>query len=414
MKIALIVEGFPKLSETFVISHIAGLVDRGHEVDIYADASVYENKMHPDVYEKDLLSNTFYLKRSSSKALNLFHAFYSSVLVSFKDPKAIFCAWNIRRYDEPRVFSRLLLPMLAAAFIKRSKKYDIVHCHFGKNGLKAAFLKRVGLADSQIVTTFHGMDLTSYINSFGEDTYARLFEFGDLFLPISKRWEQRLVELGCDPNKITVHHMGVDAKKFIFKHRSITPGDQLRLISIARLVEKKGIEYAIRAIAQLVKNHQRAHYTIIGDGPLKSNLERLVKELQIEAHVDFLGWREQQEVINMLDQSDILLAPSVTSQEGDQEGIPVTLMESMAMGIPVVSTWHSGIPELVDNQVSGYLVAERDVDALAQKIKCLASDPDVYSSMSLEGRRRVEESYDLDRLNDQLVNIYIKLLSEDK
>ncbi|PZO21117.1 MAG: colanic acid biosynthesis glycosyltransferase WcaL [Leptolyngbya foveolarum] len=413
MKVAFIVEGFPKISETFVMSQIIGLIERGHEVDVYADSPVNEEVRSGDYKQEDLL-NIHYLKNSSDKLSNLFHAFRSSTLNFFKNPKAISCAWNPKKYDEPRVFPRFLLPLLTTAFIRNSRDYDIIHCHFGHNGLKAAFLKRIGLIDSKVVTTFHGIDLTSYISSFGQDTYARLFEYGNLFLPISERWEQRLIELGCDHNKINIHHMGVDCEKFVFKHRNLEENSQVRLISIARLVEKKGIEYAIRAIAQLVKVYPNIHYTIIGDGLLRQNLEDLAKELQIEQQVDFLGWREHREVIDILDRSNILLAPSVTSREGDQEGIPVTLMEAMAMGIPVISTWHSGIPELVKDKISGYLVAERDIDALAQKIECLINQPEVYSSMSLQGRMCVEKSYDLDRLNDQLVNIYTKLLSEGK
>ena len=411
MKIAFIVEGFPKLSETFIISQIVGLIDRGHEVDIYADSSINEDKTHPDVEKNALLSSTFYLKTSSEKAANLLHAFYSSALSLSEDSKAVFCAWNPSTYDEPRVFPRFLLPLLATTFIKQSKEYDVIHCHFGKNGLKAAFLKRVGLIDSKIVTTFHGIDLTSYINSFGTNTYDRLFEFGDLFLPISERWQQRLVELGCDRHKTTVHHMGVDCRKFSFKHRSLNPDSQIRLISIARLVEKKGLEYAIRAVAKLVEVHQNLHYTIIGDGPLRQELEDLVDRLKLRKHIAFLGWRTQQEVIDELDRSDVLLAPSVTSKEGDQEGIPVTLMEAMAIGLPVVSTWHSGIPELIEDGVSGYLVAERDVDALAHRIAELASRPKVYLAMSIEGRRRIEKSFNSDKLNDQLVDFYAELIS---
>ena len=115
-------------------------------------------------------------------------------------------------------------------------------------------------------------------------------------------------------------------------------------------------------------------------------------------------------MIKILESVHILLAPSVTSRDGDQEGIPVSLMEAMAMGLPIVSTQHSGIPELIENGVSGFLVPERDAGALYKKLKYLVDRPEMWSALGAQGIKCVEENYDINRLNDRLVHIFKNLV----
>src|SRR6185436_3798725 len=200
------------------------------------------------------------------------------------------------------------------------------------------------------------------------------------------------------------HHMGIDCGRFRFRARQKEPGQAPRLLSIARLVEKKGVEYAIRAAARL--RGVDFHYDIVGDGPLRPGLEQLVRELDVADRVNLLGWKQQTEVVQLLEQAHLLVAPSVTGRDGDQEGIPVAMMEAMAMGLPVLSTQHSGIPELVEDGRSGYLVPERDVDALAEGLKRLLTAPEQWAEMGEAGRRRVEADYDIHRLNDRLVGLF--------
>ena len=149
----------------------------------------------------------------------------------------------------------------------------------------------------------------------------------------------------------------------------------------------------------------------MGDGSLKEGLQQLILQLGVDNIVTLVGWKNQQEVIEIIKNSDIMLAPSVTSRNGDREGIPVVLMETMAMGLPIISTVHSGIPELIENGVSGFLVPERDVDALAEKLNYLVENPDIWRNMGAAGRGFVEEYYNIDKLNDKLVEIYTSSMS---
>ena len=410
MKIAFFVEKFPTLSETFVLNQITGLIDRGHHVDIYAEMPSNEPRMHLDIKKYNLLNRTYYCPQMPSNLLWRLLKGFSILFANFlKDPVLLLRSLNIFQYGKKAASFRILYT--AIPLLRKRPKYDIIQCHFGKNGLKAAFLKDIGAIQGKLITTFHGIDLSGFVKTLGDRIYDPLFDKGNLFLPISEFWRNRLIELGCAPEKIIVHRMGIDCGKFAFTPRRLSADGLIQIVTIARLVEKKGVEYGVRAVAKLVKNNRNIQYKIVGDGYLREPLERLIQELEVSDTVKLLGWKQQQEIIEILNDGDILLAPSVTSQKnGDQEGIPIVLMEAMAMGLPIISTQHSGIPELVQNNVSGFLVPEQDVEGLTEKLNYLIEHPEIWSKMGQAGRLYVKEHHDIDKLNDRLVEIYTKII----
>lgn len=411
MKIAFLLYQWPVVSETFVMNQITGLLDRGHEVDTFAKRPGKEQVLHGDMARYNLLERTFYYGSGSdrlprnefvrvAKAIGLIAKHVS------KRPLPLFKSLNVIKYG--RESASLGLFYKTVPFLE-ADKYDIVHCHFGPNGNLAVLLREVGAIKGKIVTAFHGE--AGYT---GELVYQKgfkpVFEKGDLILPMSERERQNLIKMGCDPKKILVHRMGVDLSRFTFAPRRLGDDGRVRLLTVARLVEKKGIEYAVRAVANVLKEYPHIEYKIAGDGPLRSELDRLVDSLQVGDKVKILGWRPQEEIIELSKGAHIFLAPSVDSQDGDQEGIPVVLMEALAQGLPVLSTYHSGIPELVQDGVSGFLVPERDVDALADKLLYLVNRPEIWSEMGKAGRIYVEKHFNIDKLNDDLVRLYRRLL----
>lgn len=168
---------------------------------------------------------------------------------------------------------------------------------------------------------------------------------------------------------------------------------------------------ALKAVARVKKSDRPVHHTVVGDGPLRGSLHRLASELDLDAEVRFLGARNREEVATVLREAHILIAPSLTAASGDQEGIPNVLKEAMGSGLPVVSTVHSGIPELVEDGVSGYLVPERDVGALADRIVHLIDRPEDWPAMSRAERTRVKSEYSDERLNARLAELYEALVS---
>jgi colanic acid/amylovoran biosynthesis glycosyltransferase len=421
MRVAFFVDQFPSLSETFILNQITGLIDRGHEVDIYCDRPGNRTKMHPEVTEYQLLSSTYctVIPRNplwrclKGIGLLLVNFWRSRSIPEGKSPPTIlqtlnFWQFNPSRYGEP---SEFLKPLYLALPCLNQPPYDIIHCHYGRNGLKAALLRDLGVIQGKIVVVFHGNDISRYLRIHGDDIYNYLFSCADLLMPISQHWQNKLISLGCDPSKIVVHHMGIDCHKFIPAPK---PQEQTKklIISVARLVEKKGLADGIDAVAQLGKTASQLVYYIVGDGILRSQLTKQIEQLAATEQIKLLGWLEQSELCQLISQADILLAPSVTSKNGDSEGIPVSLMEAMAQSIPVVSTHHSGIAELVENEVTGYLVPERDVQALGTKLDQLLASAELRQKMGIAGRERVIKDYNIEQLCDRLVVIYQQLLAE--
>jgi colanic acid/amylovoran biosynthesis glycosyltransferase len=210
-----------------------------------------------------------------------------------------------------------------------------------------------------------------------------------------------------------VHRSGAEVKKtgLLPSHPKHT--GKTKIATIARLVEKKGVEYGIQAVARIVARRGDVEYRIAGEGPLRERLQSLITQLNASEHVRLLGWQTQTEIAALLEESDILLVPSVTTQSGDEEGIPGVIMEAFARGLPVVGTDHAGIPEVVKDRESGLLVPERDVDALVGGLEHLINHPELRFAMGRKGRRFVEEQYDIENLNDRLVSIYQQLLERE-
>lgn len=409
VRIAVVVTSFPSVSQTFVLNQITGLIDRGHEVDVYASASEEGGGAeHDDVRDYRLAERVRYTAAMAPGA-SLPRRVVSAARVLarywWRDPGA---AWRAARSAPGRYgnTSRLALLYRGAPFAGRGA-YDAVLCHFGPNGQRTLALREAGILHGRIVTVFHGYDMSRYLAVAGTHIYGQLFADGDLFLPVSEFWRRRLIALGCPPEKIAVHHMGIELAKFPLWPRRIDRGrGTVRILTVARLVEKKGVEYAIRAVAALrYTTTRRVEYRVIGDGPLRARLEQLVDELDAGDVVRLEGEKDQGGVGEAMRQAHLFLAPSVTADDGDMEGIPVSIMEAMACGLPVVSTLHSGIPELVHDRVSGLLVPERDVDSLERALRYLVDQPRQWRKMGIAGRGVVESEYNVDLLNDRLVEL---------
>jgi colanic acid/amylovoran biosynthesis glycosyltransferase len=408
MKIAFIVSEFPSVSQTFVLNQITGLIDRGNEVEIFAKKPGDNGKVHEDVKNYGLLDHTFYLKKTPSNRLSRIVKGIKIIFMGFLiKPSVIFRSLNFFKFGRRAINFDLFF--LIFPFLKRGP-YDIIHCHFGPNGLIGSRLKSIGIFKGKLITSFHAYDLTSYIGKKDKEIYKRLFEVGDLFQPVSVYWKKELMNLGCKEKKICVHRMGVDIEKFSFLTSRYSNFQEIRLISVARLVEKKGIEYGIIAFSKILAKYPNIEYFIIGDGPLKNHLLDLIVKLNIKNNIRIFGWMNQCEITEMMDKCTILLAPSITDKNGEKEGIPVVLMEAMAKGLPVISTYHSGIPELVINEKTGFLVDEKDISELANKIEYLISNPQIIKEFGIEGRKVIEENYNIQKLNDTLIKTYRELV----
>ncbi|OGW75308.1 MAG: hypothetical protein A2Z72_08675 [Omnitrophica bacterium RBG_13_46_9] len=403
MKIAFIVSEFPKLSETFILKQITGLLDLGHHVEIFARLDPKEEKRQADIERYGLMGRTHYYMPRNGVVCILKTLFL--LIVNFhKGPIRILRSLYIFGYGQGAWSLRFFYILIF--FL--NKKFDIIHCHFGPNGILGAFLRKMGVP-GKCVTSFYGYDISGFVTAKGNGVYKDLFSRCDLCLSVCDCFRTRLIGLGCDEDKAKVLRVGVDLQKLRFSDKRINAAEGIKIITVGRMCEKKGYEYAIRAMAKSVKRHRNILYTIVGDGPLRGALESLVCELDIKDHVEFLGIIRQEEILGLLAKSHIFVLSSVTASDGDLEGTPVVLLEAQAAGLPVVSTYHSGIPEIVVDGKSGFLVPEKDTDALADRINYLVENPQIWTEMGAAGRRFIEENFDIKKLNEMLIEDYKSL-----
>jgi colanic acid/amylovoran biosynthesis glycosyltransferase len=408
MKIALFVDQFPKVSETFILNQIDGLLARGHEITIFPCEAGDESRVHGIVESRQLIKKTRFPPNAPHTRREKVGFYFRLMWLKITHGKSLsHLRDTFGQYSQ--VGSWRYAFTRAEPVLHHGGRFDVLFAHFGPNGMRASWYRDAGLVNGPLVTVFHGFDLSSYLRSHNEQIYDLLFRKGDLFLPISHYWHDRLRALGCPVQRLKVHHVGIDCEQFAFQARTREADDPTVLISVARLVEKKGIEYAIRSMARLVASEMNVQYRVVGDGPLLAPLKQLVSEMQLHEHITFLGEKTSDEVCHELSNAHLFLAPSVTGSSGDMEGIPTVLMEAMAAGLPVISTLHSGIPELVEDGVSGRLVGERDEQALAQAIQELVDDVEQWPAMGSAGREKVLREFNIKKLNERLDHLFEQL-----
>src|SRR3972149_7144311 len=212
MKVALFLSNFPTLPETFILNQVTGLIDLGVDIDIYASANPYEGKVHPQVKKYKLVERVSY----SDSIAPLFKRLTKGVKIVlknfYKNPLAYTEAIKSRSLRDLFYVNNFLTN-------ESKKSYDLIHAHYGSNGLIGAILKERGIIKGKLITSFHGYDMSLVIIEKGENYYKKLFKYGDLFLPISDFWKEKLIDMGCSKDKIIVHRMGIGLEEFKFKQR---------------------------------------------------------------------------------------------------------------------------------------------------------------------------------------------------
>jgi len=361
LRILFVVESFPHFDQPFILDQIVGTIDRGHDVYIAAKTSVKNNRVSDVIYRHNLKERTLFFGKSNPLKLLQNHS------------------------KMPHI-----------------NTFDVVCCQFGNVGANIVkFEREVGGIAAKVVTCWRGALKEAKMKKY---EYVALFAQGNLFLPVCEFLKKRLMKFGCHPSKIQVVHSGIHYDSYVC-NREIKTRRNINLMSNCRLVEKKGIEYAIRAVASVAKIYPDIHYTIVGDGPLKEHLESVVMQLNMQSYIEFIGNQPHDKIPELLRNVDIFLSPSVTAADGNHEGIANSLKEAMASGVLVIGTDHAGTIELIEDGVSGFLVPEGDIDALAEKIQLLILSPEVWDDVRLFGQKAVRERFCLSKTIDQFVAI---------
>ena len=404
MRIALILNSFPEISEKFLLNHIIGLIRAGCDIEIYAAHRPTTEKRHDLFLQYNVERYTHYVDIPRSLRKRFFQAPFLFLKLFFRNPKS--ACESIRFGKYRTVAKNMKLLYFGNAFL--GEKYDIVHCHFGANGLIGTFLKECGFC-MRVVTAFHGSDINSYPRRYGIDVYQTLYAHADLITANTNFTKGKIVANGCPEELIRIIPESLIASEYEnCDHKNEKP---YSVLTVGRLEEKKGHRYALEAIARIKKEIPEVQYYLAGDGSLLQGLKNRTLELGLEDCVHFLGVCTNTQVKELYATCSVFTLPSITASNGDMEGQGLVIQEAQICGLPVVSTWHNGIPDGLLDGESGFLVPEKDSAALAEKIMLLLKNPALRQKMGEVGKQFVRGKYDIGIITSDLIRFYHDILS---
>ncbi len=408
--IAYILLRFPHLTETFVADEVWEVQQQGVRVNLFSLLKPRQGPVQPT--SKRLAEDTHYAPELWSWRL-----WWAQLYFLARSP-SVYLALLTRLVRQPYpkrflfLFFRRMLIFLKAvslAYELKDTSVKLVHTHFAwLSGAAAWVISK--LLDIPFTVTVHAYDLYS------SNDLLRLTVCSAARIVAISEYNKRMVLKMCPGLReglISVIHCGINLERFAPPARLSNNGqDSLLILSVGSLIEKKGHEYLIQACQQLKAGGVNFRCTIIGQGPREELLRRLVHDWELEGRVVLAGAQPQEDVLKAYCNSDLFVLASVVASDGDRDGIPVVLMEAMAMQIPVISTRVSGIPELVRHKETGWLVPERDAMAIADAIARLANDDRLRVRLAHNGRALVEREFEIRSNVSQLISVFRQVIGE--
>lgn len=377
MRIIVTVHGFLTPSMTFVYNQVKELESQGNEVLVIATQRMNEDKFPYDNVVIIPESKDFgYLKNTLLRNIGLKYSLSSN---GFSN--------EFRK-------------------VVNEFKPDLIHVHFGTHLLR--IYDSITNLNIPTLVTFHGYDASQYLrNKTYVKSLIKVMSSASVFgTTVSEDMKIRLGDSGVDTSRIFVNYLGVDID-FYKRDSSLASSSAEKniFLQVSNFVEKKGHKYTIDAFSKFLNiNESNKTYKLLlaGDGPLRNEIEKQVFDLGIDDNVEFIGTVDKFQVKELMIKSNFFIHHSVTSSNGDMEGLPTVLMEAMAMGLTCISTFHAGIPEIIENNKNGYLVKERDVDGIVQALV------DVVES-NFDTRLTIVNNFNLNVNTSKLINILNKI-----
>jgi colanic acid/amylovoran biosynthesis glycosyltransferase len=327
-----------------------------------------------------------------------------------------------RRVSAPRRLVERALPSLHAAGdrrhlakVLRQERAKVLHSHFGHVGW--GDLPAAAAAGAAHVVAFYGHDASRLPKQDPVWTkrYEEMFAAADAILAEGPHMARRLRSMGAPTGKVHVQHLGVDLEATRFQPRQPPrKGEPIKALAVGRFVEKKGIPYAVAAVAELARRGIPIHLTIVGDADEqprskaeKAHILSIIRNEGIGGQVTLAGLMGRPELEALAASHHVLLAPSVSATDGDEEGgAPYILAEMAANGMVLVGSDHCDIPNVIVHGKTGLTAPQRDAEALADQLEWLAGHPEAWSKMTAAGRRRIEAEFDSRKLGVQLARLY--------
>lgn len=372
MNIGYVVTTFPSLTESFVLNEVSELIRRGVNVHIFSLSEPELNKSNSAVLNSELFQNRVHFFKGSLMMKGL------SLLRPDVHLRAKYFVNLIRR---------------------EGLQFDFIHAQFSADQAYVASKMAEALKLPHSITA-HASDVYSVKH---RDRARRQMLQADAVVTISDYNAEHIRGLGVNPEQVHVIRTGINLKQF-----SVRPNDSVRrhlLLSISRLVEKKGLIFSIKAVKNLQKKYPSLTYTIVGSGPL----ERMLKDAAQGLNIQFLKGISSDEVTQLLHECTVFVLPCIIAQDGDRDGIPVALMEAMACEVPVISTRISGIPELIESGKEGILVGQKNICELERSVEFMLQNQEA-TDMGVNARVKIERDYNIEKNITRLMKVFETLI----
>jgi len=299
----------------------------------------------------------------------------------------------VRQWPPPRPITRQRehfpydLPELLAAH-----RPVLVHVYYGHKAVK--YLDMLLKWGGPFVVSFHGVDVVKFVDRPGYlEELKRVFSQARLVLARSESLLERLRELGCPDEKLRLNRTPIPLEGLEVSERRAPADGEWRLVQACRLIQKKGLYTTLEALPAVIERFPKVRFVLCGTGPEERRFAARAAAMGLSGHVLMPGWMNQKELISVCRSGHIFLHPSEMTSSGDQEGVPNSMLEAMATGLPVVATRHGGIPEAVTHGEDGWLVGEKDPGALAEALCGLMSQPELLRQFSRQAARSVRERF---------------------
>ncbi|MBX4189722.1 glycosyltransferase [Candidatus Parcubacteria bacterium] len=292
-------------------------MERGFSVEIFSLHRGETNNISQVFHTYNMADYTYYLDMPGNILKRLYWAIPKAVHLLIKNPAALARAFNVKKYGRQALSLQLLFwaePLI-------DKKFDLYHCHFGTVANRFLDIRYVLGSEQKFITSFYGQDVSKMFQVKGDSYYDQLKKDCSGFIAMSEFMKKRLVAKGFDENKVhAISIFGIDVNDYPFQERVFKTGEIIQMVSVGRLVEKKGFEDLLRALA-IVKQKTDKNFScsIIGGGPLEDRLHKVARDLNLEDMVSFKGFMKLQEVIKYFKQAHLYLQPSKTASDGDME-----------------------------------------------------------------------------------------------
>jgi len=411
LKVAFFVNKFPIMSEAFIATSARALQENGSHVDIYGFGGGEATGSSVDAITARRLEGRAWNAATPRSVSEHLVAAPNAFAAAFRN-------FGLRAFNvfNPLVYRRTLANLTSlyqAAILHNGGRYDILHCQFATLGEFVLKHKRAGLLSGKLVIHFRGYDISEVVQTCGPRVYDRLFAAADYFIANCEYFRRKAIALGCPADRIEVVGSGIELGNFPFRGAKRPGHGSLRLVTVGRLIERKGVHVALDALALLSREGLRFHFDVVGEGPMRIELERRVRALGLVDRVSFRGAKTHREIRDILQDSHIMLATSLTARDGSQDATVNTVKEAMAVGVLVVGTRHGGIPELVEEGQTGALCRENDARDLAAAVRRVLGDSENWDAVARRSRGRVEQNFAIGATNERLLNVYQKALSSD-